>query len=72
MDEKKLTLSELENVSGGLAYNDYSLYTVVKGDTLTKIAKRFNTTVDTLVTINHISDRNRIYVGQILFVPKKG
>ncbi len=43
-----------------------STYTVVKGDTLSKIAKRFNTTVDELVKINGIDNPNLIRVGQVL------
>ena len=41
-------------------------YTVVKGDTLTKIAKRFNTTVKRLCELNNISNPNLIRVGQVL------
>ncbi len=43
-------------------------YTVQKGDTLTKIAKKFKTTVDWLVEVNNIKDPNKIYAGQILRV----
>ena len=45
-----------------------TLYTVVKGDTLTKIAKRFSTTVEKLVELNGIEDPNKIYAGQVLIV----
>ena len=41
-------------------------YTVVKGDTLTKIAKRFGTTVKRLCELNNISDPNFIRIGQVL------
>jgi len=41
-------------------------YTVKKGDTLTKIANMFNTTVDMLVQLNNISNPNLIYPGQRL------
>ena len=41
-------------------------YTVQSGDNLTKIAKQFNTTVDSLVSKNGIKDKNKIYVGQVL------
>ena len=41
-------------------------YTVVKGDTLTKIANRFNTTVKKLCELNNISDPNLIKVGWVL------
>lgn len=41
-------------------------YTVVKGDNLTKIAKKFGTTVNKLKTINNIKNANLIKVGQVL------
>lgn len=41
-------------------------YTVQKGDTLSKIAKANNTTVDTLAKLNNIKNVNLIYVGQVL------
>ena len=41
-------------------------YTVVKGDNLTKIAKKYGTTVNNLVKLNNIKDANKIYVGQKL------
>ncbi len=43
-------------------------YTVVKGDTLTKIASRYGTTVDNLVALNNIKNRDLIYVGQVLII----
>ena len=47
-------------------------YTVKKGDTLTAIAKKYNTTVTRLKQFNNIKDVNKIYVGQIIKVPKGG
>jgi LysM repeat protein len=45
-------------------------YYVVKGDTLRKIAARFNTTVDALLRANpQITNQNIIYVGQAISVP---
>lgn len=41
-------------------------YTVVKGDTLTAIAKRLGTTVSQLVSLNNIKNPNYIVVGQEL------
>lgn len=41
-------------------------YTVVKGDTLSEIALRYNTTVDKLVQLNGIKNRDYIVVGQVL------
>ena len=39
-------------------------YTVVEGDNLTKIAKKYGTTVNQLVSWNNIKNANLIYVGQ--------
>ena len=41
-------------------------YIVQKGDTLTKIAKKFNTTVKALKEKNNIKNINKIYTGQVL------
>lgn len=54
-------------------YNNYinnkeSYYIVKSGDTLSEIAKRFNTTVLTLKKLNNIKDINLIYAGQKLRV----
>lgn len=43
-------------------------YVVQKGDTLTKIARNYNTTVDALVKANNISNPNLIKVGQTLII----
>lgn len=46
------------------------VYTVKRGDTLGAIAKRYNTTVSTLLGLNpRIHDANRLYVGQRIYVP---
>ncbi|MDP8921926.1 MAG: peptidoglycan DD-metalloendopeptidase family protein [Chloroflexota bacterium] len=42
---------------------------VQSGDTLGAIAARFGTTVDELVALNRIANRNLIFVGQELLVP---
>ena len=41
-------------------------YTVKRGDTLSAIAKTYSTTVDALVDLNNIENRDLIYVGQVL------
>lgn len=45
-----------------------TVYVVKKGDTLTKIAKAYNTTVSALVKLNNIPNANLIYVGQKIVV----
>jgi lysozyme len=44
--------------------SDKVYYTVKSGDTLSYIAYRYNTTVDKLVSLNNIKNRDLIYVGQ--------
>jgi murein DD-endopeptidase MepM/ murein hydrolase activator NlpD len=41
-------------------------YTVVAGDNLTKIARRYGTTVKALVALNGIKNANLIQIGQVL------
>lgn len=48
--------------------DDKEYYVVNKGDTLWGISRGFNTTVDKLVELNNIANRNLIYVGQRLRV----
>ncbi len=49
---------------------DEKTHTVVEGDTLFKIAQKYNTTVDELVKLNEIKDPNLIYPGQIIKLPQ--
>ena len=49
----------------------YETYKVVRGDTLSEIAVRFNTTVDYLAKLNNIKNVNLIYVGQVLKIKEK-
>ena len=48
--------------------NSNKTYIVQKGDTLSKIAKKYNTTIDALVKANNISNPNLIKVGQELII----
>ena len=45
------------------------IYMVKRGDTLSKIASRYNIDMNTLAQINDIEDVNKIYVGQVLSIP---
>ena len=47
-------------------------YTVASGDTLARVAGRFGTTVDALVTVNHIANADLIFVGQVLSLRHAG
>lgn len=56
-----------ENPGSG---NDDIIYTVVKGDTLSKIAAKYGTTYQKLAAYNGIANPNVIYVGQKIKIPK--
>ncbi len=68
---EKIKVCEKENLFIPPRYLIYSeIYKVKKGDTLWKIAKRFDTNIGIIRTLNDISGNN-IHIGQILFVPSK-
>ncbi len=46
-------------------------YVVIKGDNLTKIAKKYGVTIDNLARINNIVDKNKISIGQTLKIPRE-
>jgi membrane-bound lytic murein transglycosylase D len=46
-------------------------YQVRRGDTLSGIARRHRTSVGTLVSLNNLPSRHRIYRGQVLQLPDK-
>ena len=49
----------------------YETYTIQKGDTLSKIAKKNGTTVEKILAANpYIKDKNKIYAGKTLQIPK--
>ncbi len=48
--------------------NSYQIYTVSRGDTLYSIARKFNTTVDNIKSLNNLAN-NTIVLGQNLKVP---
>ena len=43
--------------------------TIQRGDTLSGIAKKYNTTVQKLASTNNIRDINRIYAGATIMLP---
>jgi LysM repeat protein len=46
-----------------------NVYIVQRGDTLTRIARRFGVDVHVLARVNNIHDINRIYAGMRLIIP---
>lgn len=47
-------------------------YTVASGDTLFAIARRFGTTITALVSLNNLTNPDRLDVGQVLKIPTQG
>jgi membrane-bound lytic murein transglycosylase D len=47
-------------------------HTVRRGDTLSRIAKKYGTTVSAIVEANRMKNRNRLSVGQVLAIPGEG
>jgi LysM repeat protein len=45
------------------------LYTVVKGDTLSKIARRYHTTASAIMAANNITNASRLSIGKKLHIP---
>ena len=52
-----------------LVNENYQTYTVVAGDSLYKIANRFNTTVNALIELNNLTS-SALSIGQTLLIPK--
>ena len=46
-----------------------TIYTIQKGDTLWSLAKKYKTTIDTLVKLNDIEDPDSIYAGDKIMIP---
>ena len=71
---KVLNPEEMQEAAGGkykpLPYQaGYAQYIIQPGDTLTRIAKMFNTTVNKLMSYNpQIKDRNLIRAGAYMYI----
>ncbi len=50
--------------------SNYFIYTVIKGDSLYSIAKRYNTSVNDIINTNNLKNIN-LYIGQKLRIPEK-
>ena len=73
MEEKIVSLPDeaLKDADGGAVVQKYIQYKIVRGDTLSHLARVYHTTVDELVRINHIADKNKIYAGDTILIPVK-
>lgn len=66
-EKLRITESDVTNLSP-IPKNNYSTYTVRRGDILSGIARRFGVSVNYLVRANNIQNPNLIFPGQILIV----
>ena len=57
------------DIAGKVISKQHRAHVVVAGDTLSKIAKQYGTTVEILVLLNGIKNKNLIYVGQKIKLP---
>lgn len=62
----KIPTNSRGNLSAPSSRHYIKTYIVQSGDTLTSIAKKFNTTADKIALLNNITNPNLIYPGQIL------
>ena len=69
-----MVFSVLAPAPAAAAPNDAAgkVHVVKRGETLAKIAARHGVTVGAVVSANNIRNANVIYVGQRLWIPKKG
>lgn len=61
-------IPERDNTKTGENAGDTFIYVVKKGDTLSTIAKKYDTTVEEIVALNNIQNPNLIFVGQRLII----
>lgn len=50
---------------------NHIVYTIKKGDTLSKIAKEYNVTINGLMKLNHIKNPNLIYAGNTIRIKNR-
>ena len=74
INETELNAEDMEEVSGGAfrvppAKEGFMIYQVQYGENLTRIAQKFNTTVNKILKDNpRIKDKNLIRTGSYLYI----
>ena len=63
---QEINPEELNEAAGGAAGGRWITYTVVKGDSLSRIGTRYHVTVNDLVRWNNIANPRLILIGQKL------
>lgn len=63
-----ITINGSNNIENGKNSCGKITYTIKRGDTLSSIARKYNTSVNKLVMLNNISNPNLIYAGNIILI----
>lgn len=63
-----ITINSSNNIENGQNSCGKITYTIKRGDTLSSIARKYNTSVNKLVMLNNISNPNLIYAGNIILI----
>ena len=66
-----INMGELIIVPNNSNNDFFDIYTIEKGDSLYKIAQKYNISLIDLLNINGLDKDNYIYPGQEVLVPKK-
>lgn len=71
VDANSLQIGQVLNIptDSGVNPDNMFLYTVVQGDTLYSIAKKYNTTVSSILDLNHLTKTN-LTIGQVIRIPE--
>lgn len=71
VDAQNLQIGQVLTIpnSSGTNPNNMFMYTVQKGDSLYKIAQKYNTTVNDIVSLNNLKSTN-LSIGEVLRIPE--
>jgi LysM repeat protein len=70
--EKTVATTPHDDAVVAPAVSNHHIYTVMKGDTMSKIAHKFHMTTSTLVAANGAVDARKLHIGQKLHIPSQG
>ena len=72
IEEEPVVIELSEEAVEAQPAEEIVMYTVQKGDVLSRIARKFHTTVDAIIAQNCIKNKNRVFAGQVLAIPSHG
>ena len=68
LNNNTLYIGQVLNIPSNDQSSDFNYYEVNKGDTLYSIAKKYDTTVDSLINLNNLNNSS-LFIGQLLVIP---